>query len=367
MEPIMPRSSRRSFLRSALAASVAPAFLSATDKAQAAKLIVGAGEHTYEVTHDWLMPPDSLRFGNTHGIVRDAAGMLYVCHTVHASSSSDHAVAVFDPAGRFVTSWGGDFKGGAHGLDLRKEGADEFIYHCDTNRCLVVKTDLKGNVVWSRGVPVESGKYDRTHPTGIGPDSPKGYKPTNVALAWSGEVFVADGYGQAWVHVYDAQGHYRSTLAKPGKGPGELAGPHGIAIDRRSGKELLVVADRSNSRLQYFTLDGRHLSIVDNELVRAPCHFDFHGELMLIPDLSQLVTILGKDNQPVIGLGDGQKEVAAYAKAHNGQRLRTMGRDQFPAGKFVQPHGGRFLPNGDIVISEWVEVGRVSLLRKVGA
>jgi hypothetical protein len=45
--------------------------------------------------------------------------------------------------------------------------------------------------------------------------------------------------------------------------------------------------------------------------------------------------------------------------------LRTQTRDKFTPGKFVCPHGACFDHNGNIYVAEWVEVGRVSRLRRV--
>ncbi len=71
--------------------------------------------------------------------------------------------------------------------------------------------------------------------------------------------------------------------------------PHGIWLDNRPGRDVaLVVADRANARLQYFTLDGKFIEIVEG--VSFPAHFDIRGTELLVPDLHARVTILDKDN-----------------------------------------------------------------------
>nr|MCU0494644.1 ABC transporter permease [Chloroflexaceae bacterium] len=61
-------------------------------------------------------------------------------------------VLVFDPKGKFVRSFGKAFHGGGHGVEIRKEGSDEFCYLSNSfigkNELKVMKTDLKGKVVW---------------------------------------------------------------------------------------------------------------------------------------------------------------------------------------------------------------------------
>ena len=102
-------------------------------------------------THDWGALPPDIKYGNTHGVCEDSHGNIYVHHTVNAASESSDSMVVFDHKGRFIKSWGKDFKGGAHGLLIRKEGTEEFLYLCDTKRGLVVKTTLNGEVALTIG------------------------------------------------------------------------------------------------------------------------------------------------------------------------------------------------------------------------
>ena len=61
-------------------------------------------------------------------------------------------MVVFDHQGKFVRSWGRQFKGGAHGLTIRKEGSDEFLYLCDYQHGIVTKRTLKGEEVFTLGL-----------------------------------------------------------------------------------------------------------------------------------------------------------------------------------------------------------------------
>src|SRR5581483_1937006 len=132
--------SRRKFIAQVATGLAAPLILGAANKSGSRKPILGSGEHTYEVTHDWGELPANIEYGNTHGVCEDSQGHIYIHHTVFATSESADSMVVFDPQGKFVKSWGKDFKGGAHGLTIRKEGSTEFLYLCDTKRGLVVKT-----------------------------------------------------------------------------------------------------------------------------------------------------------------------------------------------------------------------------------
>lgn len=339
---------RRKFLY-AVGAS-APVILGAENKSGSKNPVLGSGEHTYECIHDWGELPKTISYGNTHGVVEDSQGFIYVHHTVNAASESDDTMVVFDPKGKFVRSWGKDFKGGAHGLHINKEGKEDFLYLCDTKRGVIAKTNLKGEVVWQLGYPEDSEAYK---PGADG--KKKKWSPTNLAVARNGDVYVGDGYGSSYVLQYDKNGKYIRTIASPGKAPGELSSPHGIAIDSRGGRERLLVADRSNKRLQYFTMDGKHESFAGNVIL--PCHFSFLKDTLLIPDLDSRVTLLDKDNKLIAHLGEGD--------AAGSRDLRKKARDQFVPGKFVCPHGAWFDHKGNIFVAEWVEVGRVTKLRKV--
>src|SRR5215470_6135502 len=144
---------RRSFLT---AMGTAPLILGATDKAGAKSPILGDGEFKYECIHDWGELPAGIKYGNTHGVCEDSKGQIYIHHTVHATSERHDTMVVFDEHGKFVRSWGAEFEGGAHGLHIRREGSDEFLYLCDTKRAVVAKVTPKGETVWQFGYPKES-------------------------------------------------------------------------------------------------------------------------------------------------------------------------------------------------------------------
>ena len=110
------QTTRRGFV----ASMAAPMILGASDKSGSKKPVLGEGEFRYEATHDWGDLPPNIKYGNTHGVVEDSHGRIYVHHTVNGASESHDTMVVFDDKGKFIKSWGKDFKGGAHGLHSRK-------------------------------------------------------------------------------------------------------------------------------------------------------------------------------------------------------------------------------------------------------
>jgi hypothetical protein len=344
--------SRRGFLTAIGTGLGAPLILNAANKSGSKKPVLGQGEHTYEVTHDWGELPADIKYGNTHGVCEDSRGHIYVHHTVYETSESSDSMVVFDHKGKFVKSWGKEFKGGAHGLFIRKEGKDEFLYLCDTKRGVVVKTTLDGEHVFSLGYPTVSEIYAKPGPDG----KPLKYSPTNLAVSPNGDIYVGDGYGSSYIIQYNSKGEYIRTFGGPGKEAGQLSCPHGIFVDMRGPDPILTVADRSNKRLQRFTLDGKHIDFIYG--MPAPCHFSVYknGD-MLIPDLFARVTLMDRDNKIILNLGDDSQS--------DYMTTRKLTRDHFKPGKFVCPHGACFDHKGNIYVVEWVEVGRVSRLQKV--
>lgn len=340
----MPRRQFLQTLGTAATAFSAQYHIRASEPSFAARPIVGGGEYLYEVHHDWGQLPAGCQLGNTHGVVEDSDGRILVKHTVGKGSTCEDAILVFDRDGRFMRSWGREFKGGAHGLHLAQEGGEAFLYLCDTHRRLVIKTTLEGDEVWRADALACGDIYS----------DPKRFCPTNVATSEEGTVFVADGYGSSLIHRFDRAGNYHGTFGGAGSGPGQLSCPHGLMVDTREGTPTLLVADRGNRRLQRFDLTGRHLGFVTDEL-RAPCHFHEQDGVLLIPDLESRVTLFDRQNRLIAHLGDG-----GHYKG-----IRDQARSAFKDGKFVAPHSACFDREGNIFVVEWVEVGRITKLRRL--
>ncbi len=338
---------RRTFVA---AGAAAPIILGAQSKSGSKNPILGSGEHTYECIHDWGEKPEAIAYGNCHAVVEDSEGHILVHHTVHKESKSEDTIVVYDNKGKFVRSFAPEFKGGAHGMDLRREGKTDYLYLADTRRAAVVKMTTKGEKVWEIGYP------EMAEPYHVGSDGKKKkYSPTNVAVAPNGDVYVADGYGSYYINQYDKNAKYIRTIGTVGKGEREINNPHGIWVDTRGKEPRLLVADRGNNRLQYFSMTGEWQSTAGN--VKKPCHFHERKGVLLIPDLDARVTLLDKENKLIVHLGEDT--------TGDQYELRKKARTDFRPGKFVCPHGANFDKQGNIFVAEWVEVGRVTKLRKV--
>ena len=347
---------RRSFLITSAAATAAvsaPAFLGATNKAGSKTPILGQGDYQYEAIHDWGELPRTIKYGNTHGVCEDSHGNIYIHHTVHAGSESLDTMVVFDSTGKFVRSWGRQFKGGAHGLSIRREGNEDFLYLCDFQHGVVTKRTLKGEEVFTLGYPAESDAYKPKDKF-----SAPAYRPTNVAIAPNGDIFVGDGYGSSFINQYTQNAEFIRTFGGLGKGDEQVDCPHGLWIDTRGPMPLLVVTDRGNSRLQRFTLEGKHVdSVVGTS--KMPCYLHEHNGNVVIADLLSKVIILDRQNAVVASLGEQEYSNQDWST------VRNQAPGTFVPGRFVCPHGACFDHAGNIFVVEWVESGRVTKLRRV--
>ncbi len=367
----MTQSTRRSFL-AAGAVAATPFFIRAEKKSGAKLPVLGQGEHTYECIHDWGEVPSTIKYGNTHSVCEDAQGHIYIHHTVHATSQSPDSVVVFDNNGKFVRSWGAMFRGGAHGMQYSKEGKDEFFYFCDEKHGIVTKRTLKGEEVWTMGYPQDSEPYMRKRGQPA-PGLP--YRPTNLTLGPNGDFYFADGYGSYYMFHYSGKGSYPKLLntfggppkAEPGKkvvtkgfdAPiDSMNNPHGNYVDFRDpAKPILMVADRGNNRIVRYGMDDKPIDIIAG--TKSPCHLHEHKGTVVVPDLQSRVTLYDRNNKLIAHLGEGLYE-GGFGKIRESQD-----RSAFQAGKFIAPHGATFDHAGNIFVSEFVEIGRVTKLRKV--
>ena len=354
---------RRSFLHTASAAAAAAAISPAihTKARGNTETIIGSGAHRFRVHHMWPQLPDKFTWQTTHNVSVDAANNLYVIHEGREELKDHPAIFVFDSDGKFVRSFGQRFQGGGHGLEVRREGSDEFLYVTGYQQVKAfAKLTLDGEILWERRAPAAAAVYaenEAEKPRRIwGRDR---FMPTNFAFLDDGGFLVADGYGSFFIHRYDAQGNWVGKFGGPGDGAGTFDTPHGLWIDRRNPHlPVIIVTDRAHHTLQRFTLDGQYIDTLTG--FGLPANIDTLGELMLVPELLARVSILDRDNKVVVTLGEDVQRITADEE-------KSIRRDpkRWIDGKFVHPHDACFDADGNIFVAEWVEAGRVTKLEKV--
>lgn len=357
----LPRGwSRRQFLVASAGASIiGPAIHVSANSVS--RVVTGDGEYRYEVHHHWPQLPKPFSWQITHGVAIDPDGLLYVIHEGRADLKDHPSIFVFDQHGRYVRSFGQQFQGGGHGIEIHVEDGEPFLYVCAYQQLKTfAKMTLRGETVWQRYAPMKSGIYaegEAERPEKVwGRDR---FMPTNFAFLENGDFYLADGYGSYCIHRYDRDGNWKGHFGGPGKGEGTFNLPHGIVLDNRPGRDAeLVVCDRAHHTLQRLSPSGAYHATLTG--FGLPANADLHQNLMVVPELLGRVSLLDRDDRVIAQLGDDSERIGRD-KGHAIRRDPS----QWRAGKFVHPHDACFDHDGNLFVAEWVATGRVTKLTRL--
>jgi hypothetical protein len=307
------------------------------------RMIIGTASHQFDVNHHFAKLPAGVKPGYTHGVCVDIDNNVYVFN------QSERAVMIFDRQGNFLRSWGSEFQYGAHGMRLTDEQHHQFLYLSDYEKHEVVKTTLGGEVQFRVGMPPRKDIYT----------SPSEFKPTDIAVAPTGDVYIFDGYGKPYIHVYDRHFKYLQSIGGPGAGEGQLKCPHGGWIDTRKPTPELYVADRGNHRVQVFSLDGKFQRIITDPEILQPCGFYQYKDELYVPDLQAKLLVLDKHDKVCAVLGENP----AAPKTEGWPNIQSKLVD----GKFNSPHQCCVDTFGDVYVVEWISDGRITKLTRTSA
>lgn len=278
---------------------------------------------------------ESQPFGPCHGGVSvDRAGNIYV------STDTPRGILVFSSDGKYQRNFGPST---IHGLYLQKEKDGEYLYCARPGAHEVVKIKTDGTVAWTMGYPQESGKYTKADE----------FNPTNMVALPDGTIFVADGYGKNWIHKYDKNRKYLMSFGGQGAMPaeeGKFNRCHGLAVDLRGPKPMLLVCNRESGRVEHWDTDGNFVKVLQKDL-RMPAAVNVSGDYAAIAELQGRVTVLAKDGSIAAQLGDNPD---ATHRANFG--LEPNGWNE---SYFNSPHGISFDRQGNIIVSEWSKFGRI--------
>ena len=152
-------------------------------------------------------------------------------------------IVVTDGKGRFVRSWGKGSYQTPHSIRIDPEGN---VWTADAKSSKVMKYTPEGEQLLEILVG------------GQPPDCTGSFCGTSdVAFGPNGRVYVADGYRNARIIEYTAEGKKVREWGSAGEEPGHFRLPHSIAVN----EGVIYVADRENGRIQRFTLDGHFLGV----------------------------------------------------------------------------------------------------------
>lgn len=243
-----------------------------------------------------LTMPDNIHLGEVAGVATNSRGDIYVytrtgnptitIGTARAVSHGGGRLFQFDRTGKFVREIGQGVYGFLQPQQVRVDPQDN-VWVVDQMSTQVIKFDPNGRVqmVLSRkpeamtvpaarltplptGIPViqpepappaagRGGGGGRggppPGPPGAGVEGESFVRPTDVAWDAQGNIYVADGYGNARVAKYDRNGKWIKNWGSRGNGQGQFNIVHGIAIDAQGN---VYVGDEGNKRVQVFDSEG---------------------------------------------------------------------------------------------------------------
>jgi hypothetical protein len=273
----------------------------------------------FSLDKEWPRMPEGWKFRMVSNIAGDSKGRIYVAHR------GAHPVVFFDKTGKFLGSLGeGVFQQSvnynltvnppipisreywAHGLHV---DPSDNVWVTDLGRQVVMKFSRDGKLLMTLGTLDQSGESPRNF-----------HQPSSVAVAPSGDIYVADGYGNSRVVKFSSEGKYLKAWGKKGSGPGDFDTPHGIAVDAKGN---VYVAERLNNRIQVFDSEG---------------HF-----LAQWPNYSRADSIfITRKGQAYVGTGKGD----IYKLDLSGRLLETIGIEKalgYPHGIFVDSGGSLYI------------------------
>ena len=296
-------------------------------------MAVSGGRFTYEIVPGWGRLPQGWEWGQVSSVAVDSQDRVYVY------TRTAHPLMVFDRDGNLLESRGEDIFKDAHGICL---DSNDNIFLVDRQSQVAMKFSPDGHQlleVGNRDQPSDTGYTDenRRVTRSAGPF----HHPTDVALSASGDFYVSDGYRNARVHKFSAQGQLLLSWGEPGTGLGQFNLPHSVW---EASNGHVYVADRENNRLQVFTPQGEHLETWDDFL--RPCKIFVDGDdIMYVAELGLRVTICSLDGTVLARLG---------------------GEHSTAPGQFLAPHGVWVDTHGDMYVSEVLEGARVQKFARRG-
>jgi DNA-binding beta-propeller fold protein YncE len=240
------------------------------------ELVVALGDRRYAVDRPWGNLPPGMRLSGVSDVAVDSSDRVYVYQR------SDPPVVVFDRSGTYLGAWGTGVIADAHGVFCT---ADDRIVAADRDAHQILGFDTNGHLLFALG--------ERHGPRFQQPFN----HPADVAVAPSGDIYVADGYGNSNVHVFSASGALKRSWGRPGSGPGEFTTPHAVRV-HPDGRVL--VADRENHRIQVFTPEGEFLAAWGDFFRPMDIFIDRQGMIFItdqVPRLSMLApdgTLVGR-------------------------------------------------------------------------
>lgn len=235
----------------------------------------------YQLVEGWPTLPKNMNGGRWGEVIRvlvDPKGNIWVFHrcfnvvppgsaTCVNRGEANPPILEFDSSGKLLKSFGAGIFAYPHGFTMDREGNlwasdvndEETVLGMSAKNAAgvvmgqeVLKLSPEGKVLMTLG---------KEGVAGTGPDMFD--RPTGVAIAPNGDIFVSDGHypnkhNTARVVEFSKDGKFIKEWGKKGAGPGEFDEPHDIFIG--GSQNRVYVADRRNRRIQVFDQEGNFIA-----------------------------------------------------------------------------------------------------------
>jgi DNA-binding beta-propeller fold protein YncE len=235
----------------------------------------------YRLVEGWPSLPKSMNGGRWGEVIRvhvDAKGNVWVFHrcfnVVPAGSATcigrgpaNPPILEFDSSGKLLKSFGAGLFAYPHGMTIDGDGN---LWVTDVNDSETIlgmsARNANGVIMGQEALKLSPGgkvlmTLGREGFAGTGPDAFD--RPTSVAVAPNGDIFVSDGhapnkFNTARVVKFSKEGHFIKAWGRRGSAPGEFDEPHDIFVGGSRG--WVYVADRKNNRIQVFDQNGNFIA-----------------------------------------------------------------------------------------------------------
>ena len=179
--------------------------------------VLGTGAFTFVPEPGWGNLPPGLVLGDVAAVAVDDRDYVYLFNR------GAYPMVVMTREGAFVRSWGGDIFKNPHGIHF---GYDGCLYCTDDGDHTVRKCTPNGRVLMQLGVTGQPAPFMSGKPF---------CRCCHTALSPQGDIYVADGYGNAQVHKYAPDGRYLFSWGESGTDAGQFNLPTTFAATTTGG------------------------------------------------------------------------------------------------------------------------------------
>jgi DNA-binding beta-propeller fold protein YncE len=235
----------------------------------------------YRLVEDWPTLPTTMNGGKWGEVIRVHVGpknhvwVFHRCFNVVPAGSAtcigrgpaNPPILEFDDSGKLLRSFGAGLFAYPHGMTMDGDGNLWVTDVNDSETILGMSARNAAGVVMGQEalkISPDGKMLMMLGKEGVAGSPPEAFdRPTSVAVAPNGDVFVSDGhapnkYNTARIVKFSKNGRFIKSWGRLGSAPGEFDEPHDIFIG--GSRAWVYVADRKNNRIQIFDQNGAFIA-----------------------------------------------------------------------------------------------------------